>query len=343
MLIEKKRYLLITKERRESCALMCLSDLTGKIQGFEVIVPGKATMEHTIIPSIEAKSRKDGDTHSIALTRDGKTKVQNDGKHSTDEKLIPVEKPNVFEIKEPALRQGYYKKISNLIDVVLVMKYVLNRNSLGGPNILRFDRVGWMQAYARTSRPPSEPKETIDGSQFSNDTMEKAVLSRYLPIFLCNRVSLLKSLPLRIYATNLTFSALPLDTCLDWTRIRRLHCLLPWSEDATVDFMNTGGYNVSTQINQVLKETLIIWGEDDQIIDIKLAVVENLMVNRLCQSQVITAVNQAFLLFIGMECSKGNLRKKFAVFQRLTTLDEKKMFALAAAGSHKKEVGRLRS
>nr|GEY16506.1 alpha/beta hydrolase fold-1 [Tanacetum cinerariifolium] len=71
-----------------------------------------------------------------------------------------------------------------------------------------------------------------------------------------------------------------------------------------VDFMNTGGYNVSSQVNQVLKETLIIWGEDDQIIDIKLVVVENLMANRLCQSQVITTVNQAFLLFIGMECSK---------------------------------------
>nr|GEY16507.1 alpha/beta hydrolase fold-1 [Tanacetum cinerariifolium] len=76
-----------------------------------------------------------------------------------------------------------------------------------------------------------------DGSQCNNDTVVKAVLSRYLLIFLCNRccksdlshqletsecqpvceqkVSQLKSLLLRIYATNLTFSALPLDTCLD--------------------------------------------------------------------------------------------------------------------------------
>ncbi|GJS00298.1 hypothetical protein Tco_0316806 [Tanacetum coccineum] len=71
MLIEKKGYLLITKERRESCALICLSDLTGKMQGFEVIV-GNANMEHTIIPSTEAKSRKDGVTRSIAPTRDGR-------------------------------------------------------------------------------------------------------------------------------------------------------------------------------------------------------------------------------------------------------------------------------
>ncbi|GJW87118.1 retrovirus-related pol polyprotein from transposon TNT 1-94 [Tanacetum coccineum] len=270
-------------------------------EGFEVIVPGKATMEHTIIPSTEAKSRKEGGTHSIAPTRDGRI---------------------FFE-------------------------------QFGGPDILRFDRVGWMHAYARSSRPPLKPKETIvisikanstfnddlpvsmgsmafckskpftrclglcttsseicssiynmseyqssrdiasDGSQCNNDTVVKAVLSRYLMIFLCNR-----SLPLRIYVTNMTFSA---DTFLDWTRIGHLHCLLPWSEDATVDFMNIGGYNVSTQINQV----------------------ENLMFS---------------LYVISM-----NLRKKFVVFQRLTTLDAKKTFALAAAGSHKKEVDRLRS
>ncbi|GKC12459.1 hypothetical protein Tco_1009241, partial [Tanacetum coccineum] len=80
-----------------------------KMQGFKVIVPGKANMEHTIIPSTEAKSRKDGGTRSIAPTCYGTTQVQNDGKHSTDEKMIPVEKPNVSEIKDPALRQAKEK------------------------------------------------------------------------------------------------------------------------------------------------------------------------------------------------------------------------------------------
>nr|GEX60575.1 probable amino-acid racemase [Tanacetum cinerariifolium] len=111
------------------------------MQGFDVIVPGKATMEHTIIPSTEAKSRKDGGTRSIAPTRDGragKTQVQSDGKHSTDENLIHVEKPIVYEMEDPTLCQG-------------------NKNSLGG-DVLRFDRVRWMQAYARNSRPPLEPK-----------------------------------------------------------------------------------------------------------------------------------------------------------------------------------------
>uniref|UniRef100_A0A5B6YJS2 AB hydrolase-1 domain-containing protein n=1 Tax=Davidia involucrata TaxID=16924 RepID=A0A5B6YJS2_DAVIN len=85
-------------------------------------------------------------------------------------------------------------------------------------------------------------------------------------------VSLLKSLPLRLYATYLAFNGLPFSTCLDWTNVGRLHCLLPWWEDATVDFMSSGGYNVSAQIEQVKQKTLIIWGKDDQIISNKLAV-----------------------------------------------------------------------
>ncbi|KAL0447000.1 UNVERIFIED_CONTAM: hypothetical protein Slati_1827900 [Sesamum latifolium] len=85
-------------------------------------------------------------------------------------------------------------------------------------------------------------------------------------------VNLLKSLPLRLYATSLTFNSLSWSTCFEWANIGRLHCLLPWWEDATVDFMISGGYNVSTDIEKVKQKTLIIWGEDDQIIDNKLAV-----------------------------------------------------------------------
>ncbi|KAK3035936.1 hypothetical protein RJ639_031359 [Escallonia herrerae] len=85
-------------------------------------------------------------------------------------------------------------------------------------------------------------------------------------------VYLLKSTPLRFYATNLSFNGLPFSTCLDWTHVGRLHCALPWWEDTTVNFMKSGGYNVRSLIKQVKQKTLIIWGEDDQIIDNKLAV-----------------------------------------------------------------------
>ncbi|XP_022155058.1 uncharacterized protein LOC111022195 isoform X2 [Momordica charantia] len=54
--------------------------------------------------------------------------------------------------------------------------------------------------------------------------------------------------------------------------VGRLHCLLPWWEDATVNFMNSGGYNVTSQIKQVKQRALIIAGEDDRIIPYKDAV-----------------------------------------------------------------------
>ncbi|XP_047318275.1 uncharacterized hydrolase YugF-like isoform X3 [Impatiens glandulifera] len=85
-------------------------------------------------------------------------------------------------------------------------------------------------------------------------------------------VYVLKSIPLRFYGTYLVFNGLPFEKCLDWTNVGRLHCLLPWWEDATVSFMTSGGYNVSSQIKKVKQRTLIIWGEDDQIISNKLGV-----------------------------------------------------------------------
>ncbi|KAF5939163.1 hypothetical protein HYC85_023422 [Camellia sinensis] len=109
----------------------------------------------------------------------------------------------------------------------------------------------------------------IDASVYSEGTGNMRKLPKAIAYA---GVYLLKSVPLRLYATFLAFNGLPFGTCLDWTNVGRLHCLLPWWEDATVAFMNSGGYDVSSQIEQVKQKTLIIWGEDDQIISNKLAV-----------------------------------------------------------------------
>ncbi|KAL0546551.1 hypothetical protein IC582_016462 [Cucumis melo] len=82
-------------------------------------------------------------------------------------------------------------------------------------------------------------------------------------------VSLLKSIPLRLIANKLTFNRLSLARNLEWTNVGRLHCLLPWWEDTTVSFMNSGGYNVISQIKQVKHRALVIAGEDDRIIRFK--------------------------------------------------------------------------
>ncbi|KNA20252.1 hypothetical protein SOVF_054250 isoform C [Spinacia oleracea] len=83
-------------------------------------------------------------------------------------------------------------------------------------------------------------------------------------------VALLKSVPLRLYVNRIAFNDVSFSTSLDWMNIGRLHCLFPWWEDATVAFMRSGGYIVVPLIKQVKQQTLIIWGEDDQIISYKL-------------------------------------------------------------------------
>ncbi|KAF5748928.1 monoacylglycerol lipase ABHD6 [Tripterygium wilfordii] len=84
-------------------------------------------------------------------------------------------------------------------------------------------------------------------------------------------VSLLKSIPLRFCANMLAFNGISFSTILDWTNLGRLHCLLPWWKDATVNFMISGGYNIASQIRQVKQKALIICGEDDQIVNYKFA------------------------------------------------------------------------
>ncbi|XP_034907116.1 alpha/beta hydrolase domain-containing protein VTE7 isoform X3 [Populus alba] len=109
----------------------------------------------------------------------------------------------------------------------------------------------------------------IDASVYAEDTGNLAKLPRAIAYA---GVYLLKSTPLRLYVNLIAFNSLPLNTSIDWMNVGRLHCLYPWWEDATVNFMNSGGYNVSAQIKKVKQKTLIIWGEDDQIISNKLAV-----------------------------------------------------------------------
>lgn len=109
----------------------------------------------------------------------------------------------------------------------------------------------------------------IDASVYAEGTGNLAKLPRAAAYA---GVSILKSFPLRLYINFLAFKGVSFDTGLDWVNIGKLHCLYPWWEDATVSFMISGGYNVSRQIDQVKQKTLIIWGEDDQIISNKLAV-----------------------------------------------------------------------
>uniref|UniRef100_A0ACD5V0W9 Uncharacterized protein n=1 Tax=Avena sativa TaxID=4498 RepID=A0ACD5V0W9_AVESA len=107
----------------------------------------------------------------------------------------------------------------------------------------------------------------IGASVYAEGTRDMTRMPKFIPYA---GVFVLKSLPLRLFATRLAFNNIP-DGFFDWVQIGRLHCLLPWWEDATVNFMVTGGYNVLNQIKQVKQECLVLWGEDDGIISNKQA------------------------------------------------------------------------
>ncbi|KAF1869276.1 hypothetical protein Lal_00020953 [Lupinus albus] len=110
----------------------------------------------------------------------------------------------------------------------------------------------------------------IDASVYAEGTGNLATLPRAVAYA---GVNLLKSTPLRFYVNYLNASTREsFSTTLDWTNVGRLHCLMPWWDDATVDFMTSGGYNVASLIGKVKQKTLIIWGENDRIISNRLAV-----------------------------------------------------------------------
>ncbi|XP_044948331.1 uncharacterized protein LOC123397877 [Hordeum vulgare subsp. vulgare] len=88
----------------------------------------------------------------------------------------------------------------------------------------------------------------IGASVYAEGTRDMTGVPKFVPYA---GAFVLKSLPLRVLATHLTFYKTP-DEFFESVQIGRLHCLLPWWEDATVHFMITGGYNVVNQINQVL-------------------------------------------------------------------------------------------
>ncbi|GAV57430.1 Abhydrolase_6 domain-containing protein [Cephalotus follicularis] len=108
----------------------------------------------------------------------------------------------------------------------------------------------------------------IDASVYAEGT---GILAKLPTTVAYAGISVLKNFLSRLYANCLAFNDISFTTSLERTNVGRLHCLYPWWEDATVNFMINGGYNVIAQIEQVKQKTLIIWGEDDKIISNKLA------------------------------------------------------------------------
>lgn len=103
----------------------------------------------------------------------------------------------------------------------------------------------------------------IDASVYAEGTGNMAKFPKFLAYA---GVSLLKSTPLRSYANLLAFHSISTARIIDSMNVGRLHCLLPHWEEATIDFMRSGGYKVATRVKEVQKKTLVIWGENDKIV-----------------------------------------------------------------------------
>ncbi|EKX36514.1 hypothetical protein GUITHDRAFT_78864 [Guillardia theta CCMP2712] len=80
-------------------------------------------------------------------------------------------------------------------------------------------------------------------------------------------VQVLKSKPLRMFANKIAYSDPDRWGTEDAMRIGRLHCLTGGWEEAMIGFMNSGGYHLSDKVSQVTKETLVLWGRDDKILE----------------------------------------------------------------------------
>ena len=54
---------------------------------------------------------------------------------------------------------------------------------------------------------------------------------------------------------------------VDAMRIGRLHCFVPTWEDASVSFLLSGGFSPSEKVSGVIQDTLVLWGEKDEILE----------------------------------------------------------------------------
>ena len=85
-------------------------------------------------------------------------------------------------------------------------------------------------------------------------------------------VRLLRSVPLRQAANRMAYFNVEKFATDDAMRVGRLHTHLPNWEEGNVAFMASGGYRLGQgAVRSVACSTLLVWGEDDKILDPALA------------------------------------------------------------------------
>eukprot|EP00640_Fibrocapsa_japonica_P000062 CAMPEP_0113943638 /NCGR_PEP_ID=MMETSP1339-20121228/26945_1 /TAXON_ID=94617 /ORGANISM="Fibrocapsa japonica" /LENGTH=376 /DNA_ID=CAMNT_0000948575 /DNA_START=45 /DNA_END=1175 /DNA_ORIENTATION=- /assembly_acc=CAM_ASM_000762 len=104
----------------------------------------------------------------------------------------------------------------------------------------------------------------IDGQGFIDGTGPGAVLPGPLARL---GIKVLQSNPLRSMANQMSYYNTDVFATDDAVRIGRLHTFRDGWEDANVKYMASGGYTVSPKVPEVATKTLVLWGEQDKILE----------------------------------------------------------------------------
>jgi pimeloyl-ACP methyl ester carboxylesterase len=80
-------------------------------------------------------------------------------------------------------------------------------------------------------------------------------------------VQVLKSVPLRSSANQMSYFDKETFATDDAVRVGRLHCLQPGWSEALVSFMQSGGFSPSAKVPTIEAPSLILWGRQDGILD----------------------------------------------------------------------------
>ncbi len=84
-------------------------------------------------------------------------------------------------------------------------------------------------------------------------------------------VQVLKSVPLRNSANNMSYYDKKSFATEDALKVGRLHCLREGWDNALVSFMLDGGFYPSTKVENIEAPSLILWGRQDTILEIEFA------------------------------------------------------------------------
>ena len=84
-------------------------------------------------------------------------------------------------------------------------------------------------------------------------------------------VQILKSVPLRNSANQMSYFDKEKYATEDALKIGRFHCLQEGWSDALVSFMQSGGFSPSKKVPEIESPSLILWGRQDNILELEFA------------------------------------------------------------------------